>query len=230
MAEGVAEIERGAHAGLALVRRHDLGLVAARTLDGLGQRIRVAFQQPVQVLFEPDKKRRVADEAVLDDLGQPGREFTVGKRVERVGVDNHRARLVERADHVLAECMVHAGLAADRGVHLRQQRGRHLDERDTALIGRGGETGYVADHAAAEGDDRGLAVATVFEQRVEDAIQYCQRFVLFAIRQNHFDRVIALKMGAHLREIKRRHGCVRDDHRARTGDVTRQKLAARKQA
>ena len=51
--------------------------------------------------------------------------------------------------------MVDADLAADRAVHLRQQRRRHLHDRDAAQVGGRGEPGDVADHAAAEGDDRG---------------------------------------------------------------------------
>ena len=50
---------------------------------------------------------------------------------------------------------VHAGLAADRAVDLRQQRGRHLHERQAAQRGRRGEAGEIADHAAAQRDHRG---------------------------------------------------------------------------
>ena len=62
--------------------------------------------------------------------------------------------LVERADQVLAERMVDADLAADGAVDLREQRRRHVDERDAAQVGGRGESGHVADDAAADGDDR----------------------------------------------------------------------------
>jgi hypothetical protein len=61
---------------------------------------------------------------------------------------------VERADQVLAERMVDADLAADGAVDLRQQRRRHVHERDAAQERGGGEAGGVADDAAADGDDR----------------------------------------------------------------------------
>ncbi len=73
---------------------------------------------------------------------------------ETVRVDQHGARLMERADHVLSERVIDAGLPAHRRVDLRKQRRRHLHERHAALIDRRGETGEVADDAAAERDQR----------------------------------------------------------------------------
>ena len=46
--------------------------------------------------------------------------------------------------------MIDAGLAADGGIHLRQQRGRQLHESDAALVAGRRKPGQVADHAAAE--------------------------------------------------------------------------------
>jgi hypothetical protein len=102
---------------------------------------------------------------VLDHLGETGAQLPLRQRRERVRVGEHELRLVERADHVLAARMVDRGLAAHRRVDLREQRRRHLDERHAALVGRGGEAGEVADHAAAERHDRGVPVAAVREQR-----------------------------------------------------------------
>ena len=55
--------------------------------------------------------------------------------------------------------MVDAGLAAHRRIHLRQQRGRNLDEGHAAQIGRGRVAGDVADDAAAQRDQRCAAFA-----------------------------------------------------------------------
>ena len=46
------------------------------------------------------------------------------------------------------------GLAAERGVDLRQQRGGNLDDRNAAHENGGEKTGHVADNAAAEGHTR----------------------------------------------------------------------------
>ena len=48
--------------------------------------------------------------------------------------------------------VVDAGLAADGRIDHRQQRGRHHDERQAAVVRRGGEPREVADHAAADRD------------------------------------------------------------------------------
>ena len=79
--------------------------------------------------------------------------------------------------------MVDAGLAADRGVDLREQRRRHLHEVDAALVAGGGEAGHVADDAAAERDDAGVAVEAGGDQRVEDARDVAERLVLLAVGQ-----------------------------------------------
>jgi hypothetical protein len=188
MTEGMAQIEQGAHAALPFVGGDDFGLVAARTFDGIDQRRRLARQQPVNIFFEPEKKFRIANEPVFNDLGQAGAQFALWQRRQRIGIDDHRLRLVKRADHVLAERMIDPGLAADRRIDLRQQAGRDLHERHAALITGGGEPGHVADHAAAQGDDGGAPVATGREQRIENARQRRQRLMLFAVGQDDLDR------------------------------------------
>jgi hypothetical protein len=60
---------------------------------------------------------------------------------------------VERADEVLALGQVHGGLAANRGVDLRQQRGGRLHHRDAAVVDRGSEARGVADDATTECHD-----------------------------------------------------------------------------
>ena len=39
---------------------------------------------------------------------------------------------MKAAQQILARDQIHAGLAADRGVHLRQQRGGNLNHRNAA--------------------------------------------------------------------------------------------------
>ena len=72
------------------------------------------------------------------------------------------------ADQVLALRRVDSGLAADRGIHLRQQRGRHLHEIEAAADDRGGKTGEVADHAAAERDHEIVALDLGLDQFLAD--------------------------------------------------------------
>ena len=77
-------------------------------------------------------------------------------------------RLMEGADQVLAVRGVDRGLAADRGIDLRQQRGRHLHVVDAAAHGRGGKAGQIADHAAAERDHQVAAFDARGDDRLAD--------------------------------------------------------------
>ena len=115
--------------------------------------MRVAPQQLGQVTLQALEKRGVVNDAVFDDLGEAGAKLAPGQAGQRIQIAQHQARLVEGADEVLAGLQVHAHLAADGAVHLRQQRRGHLHERDAAQIGSGHEARQVAHHAAAERDD-----------------------------------------------------------------------------
>ena len=80
---------------------------------------------------------------------RPARSSRVGQRAQRVGIRDHRARLMKGADQILAARMIDPGLAAHRGIHLRQQRGGHLHVIDAPLVAGGREAGHVADDPAA---------------------------------------------------------------------------------
>ena len=62
--------------------------------------------------------------------------------------------------------MVDADLAADGAIDHRQQRGRHHQQRQAAVVGRGDEAGQVADDAAADRDDQRLAIGLQVGQAV----------------------------------------------------------------
>ena len=217
MAEGVAEVEDGAQPAFAFVLAHHPRLDLAAAAHGMGQRIGVARQQIVEVGFDPGEELDVGDRPVLDDLGQPGAQLAQRQRAQRVQVADHALRLVERADHVLADRVVDGGLAAHRRIHLRQQRGRHLHERHAAHVARGGKAGHVADHPAAQREEHGLAVAAVAEQAVEDQVERGPVLELLAVGQlQHRHRAVVRGQRAlQPRCIQRRHGGVADDQRLR---------------
>ncbi len=93
---------------------------------------------------------------------------------------------MERANHVLAAQVVDGGLAADRGVDLREQRGGHLHESDAALVDRRGEPGQVADHAAAQGDDQPVPAEARGEQGVDHLLHPPPALCLLAIGNHDF--------------------------------------------
>ena len=106
--------------------------------------------------------------------------------------------------------MIDAGLAADGGIHLRQQRGGHLHEGDAALVAGGGKAGHVADHAAAERDDAGVAREAVGDQHVEHARDVRERLVHLAVGQRHLDAAPRRERGGELGGVQRPDGGVGD--------------------
>ena len=124
-------------------------------------------------------------------------------------VDQHGARLVERADHVLAERMVDAGLAADGRVDLREQRRRHLHEGHAALVDRGRESGEVADDAAAERDQHRRALRAHLEEAGQDVLQRRPVLVRLAVRyQQRFVADAARPRGSRERAPANAHATV----------------------
>ena len=110
----------------------------------------------------------------------PSAKVASGRVASTAGVDQHQPRLVERADQVFALGKVYARLAADRGIHLRQQGGRNLAQRDAAQKGGGCKAGDVSHHAAAKGDDEVLARHSGRKQVMVDTLDRGEPFVFFA--------------------------------------------------
>ncbi len=126
------------------------------------------------------------------------RSGTRGRTTSRAlsGVGEHRDRLVERADQVLALGQVDPGLAADRGVDHRQQRGRHLHHVDATVVHRGGEAGGVADHPAAQRDHRVAAQQAPLRELPAQVVDGGERLVVFALAHEE-DLVRDARLGEH---------------------------------
>ena len=127
---------------------------------------------------------------------------------------------MEGTDQVLAAGKVDAGLAADRGVHLGEQRGRHLDEVDAALVAGGREPGDVADHSAAERDDHAVARDAPRNQRVLDGGEGVERLVPLAVGDDvGVDAGGIGERRAEPIEVQRSHRLVGDHEGVATADV-----------
>ena len=228
----MAEIEQRAHAAFALVERDNLRLVATGVLDGVRKGFGLTRDNALQVRLEPFKEVQVPDQAVFDDFGESGRKLPIRERREGVRISDDHEWLVERADHVLAEGMVDRGFAADCGIDLRKQRGRHLDERNAALINGCGKTGYVADYAAAERDQRRVALATMREQRIDYRVEGFPALVLFPLRHDDRHRAHTLRCEAR-RQLLEVKGCDRrigDDRGTLLGEARRKQSGLCQQA
>ena len=138
---------------------------------------------------------------------------------------------MEGADHVLAARVIDRGLAADRRVDLREQRGRDLQERDAALIDGGGKACEVAHDPAAQGDEQRVAPAACREQGVEDAFQHLPALGLFAIRNRHVNdaRASLLQTPGNFFQIEPCDDVIRDDRRATAAQIGPVELRALEQ-
>ena len=184
----VAEVELDPNSPLALVRGHDLDLRPGAALDELRQGPRLdrrarPRRQGRPFSLEEREDALVAEERVLDALAQRCPSLTRGQRRQERDVEHDGRRLVEGADEVLALGQVQAGLAADRGVDLGEQRRRQLDEWHAAQPGRGQEAGRVAQRAAATGDDRLAAFHAARGELTERRLVRTDRLCPLAARQ-----------------------------------------------
>ena len=126
---------------------------------------------------------------------------------------------MEGADQVLALPRVDAGLAADRGIDLGQQRGRHLHDADAAPQDAGGKAGQIADHAAAKRDDAIAPLDAKLEQAFAERRQHGEALARLAGADHGLAEKQALSIEARLQrpEIERRHIAVADHRAARAG-------------
>ena len=197
--------------GFALVGHDDSGLALARAYHCGAERVIVEVEQGGRVDFEPVEELGIVDEPVLHDLRKAGPYFTGIERRQRRRIADHAPRLVEGADEVLSAGKVDAGLAADRGVHLGEQSRRHLHKVDAALVGGGGESGDVADHASTEGNEHPVAGDPPFDQHVLDRGEGVQRLVLLSIPDNvRVDAVRVRERGKQTVKVERSHRFVGD--------------------
>ena len=92
---------------------------------------------------------------------------------------------MKHADEVFALGRVDGGFSADGGIHLCQQCGGDLCERDAALEHTGGKAGQIADHPAAQRNDKPAALHPGFEQCGAKAFQSRKAFRAFTGRQHN---------------------------------------------
>ena len=88
--ERMAEVEQRALALFTLVAADDCRLDLAGAHDDMGQGARLARQQRLQMRLEPLEELRIADQAVLDHLGEPGAQLPARQRAQRARVNTTR--------------------------------------------------------------------------------------------------------------------------------------------
>ena len=174
---------------LALVAADDLRLDLARAADDVRQGGRVARQQRLEVRLEPRRRTpRSQMRPYLMTSASPARSSRSRQASRACSVSASTAlRLVERADQVLAARVIDAGLAADGRIHLRQQRRRHLHERDAALVAGGAKPARSPTTPPPSASTAQSRAEAVGDQDIEHARSVGQRLVRLAVRQDDFD-------------------------------------------
>ena len=153
--------------------------------------------------FQPVEELMIAEQAVLDNFGVAAPDFARGQGFENVEVTQDQARLPEGADQVLALLVVDGCLAADRGIDLSQQRRGNLYEIDAALDDAGGESGQIANYAAAERNHQIPAVDLAGDQLTAEIFQRRESLGVLASRQHDLlaNYAFAIERGAQCRQM-----------------------------
>ena len=87
---------------------------------------------------------------------------------------------MEGSNEVFSTGVVHAGFAANRGIHHGQQGGWNLNHTDAPQPCGRGESRHVSDHPASESQHQRAAFQLPRERRVMDFRNGCGGFLVFS--------------------------------------------------
>jgi hypothetical protein len=192
---------------------------SCRRRDHIGQRGRIARQQRRRVDLE------VVDQCVLRDLTEATAVLTLGQRGQYVRVRDDRARLVERADEILAFGQIHAGLATDGRVDHREQRRRYLNDIDAPVVRGGREAGRVPDNSTTTREHDVAPQQTPLCELATQSFDGRERLVLFAVAHQEGRVVDTRRRDRVGRDRRARNAGLRDDRNApATRDETAETL------
>ena len=166
----MAQIEQRPFACFALITCHHLGFMRTGLMHRLRQQGFIPLHQPFGMLLQPAEEGLVTDQTVFNDFRHARRHFARRQGIQRIQIGQHQFGLIKRTNHVLAQRMVDSGLAAYRGIHLREQGGRHLNKGGPALIAGCGKTDQISNDAPAQRNERGATLAAVRQQGIKHRI------------------------------------------------------------
>ena len=124
--ECMPEIENFAQARLALILAHHAALNLHISRDKKAERATIPPKDLFHALLQNREHRRIRDDGVLDDLRESAAEFTIGECAQQLWIGEDQLGRIKRSDQVLPLGEIDAGFAADRTVHLRDERRRNV--------------------------------------------------------------------------------------------------------
>ena len=168
MAKGMPKVEQRTLSLLRFVGGDDarLGRAADRDRFGPGWS---ASEHVAPVQFQKLEKAAVANEPILDDLGEAGAKIALAEGIEARGVGQHQRRLMKSADEVLSVRRIDSSLAAHAGVDLSEQRRRNLHQAQAPTHCRSAKSREIADHSPAKRNDNISTFDARLDQRIGDA-------------------------------------------------------------
>ena len=185
-----------------------------RNVGGHDPGKKVKIKQFVRIFFQRIENFRT-ERAVFDDLAQSAADLPQGKRAQESAVHQHAARLTERAHKVFDPVEIDGGLSADGGIHLREERGGHLNAGDAAHIQRRRKSAHITHDAAAQAHERIRAVHLRLRHGGEQCKQRFGRLVFLARRHHVHGR--SRKISPDRFAIQRIYVGVGKDHCRRRG-------------
>ena len=140
------------------------------------ERGRVSREDRRRVSLQHVQELDVQRQAVLRHLRQSRAEVSSLDGCASVSTSATTSRGCENVPtRFLPSGRLTAGLAADRRVDLRQQRGRHLDERHAAHVRRGDEPGEIADRSPSQRDHRVVPMRLLRRELMQQRLVDLQR-------------------------------------------------------
>ena len=185
VAKRVSQVQDSPQPRLALVAAHNVYLHVDRLQQDRLEGFRVARAKRVKPRLELEKESGAVKDGVLHNFIQPGAKSAGIERSEYDRVRQHQPRRVKSAHQVLHRSHVDRGLPAHRAVDLRDYGGRRLHAVDAPHVGGRNKASHIADHAAPEGDEQGVAVRAAFEKLGGDMFHHLQGFRSLARRHQY---------------------------------------------
>jgi hypothetical protein len=190
MGEAMAQVEqRPLPRPVGNIPRNDPRLRPNRRADRLLPEIAMRGKHAAAVGLAPGEKCGIVDQAIFDDLGVTGPHLALVERVEEGRIGHNQRGLMKCPDQILFTEGVDRGLAADRAVGLRQEGGRHVDDRAPPLEQGCGEPGDIADASAAQCNYRRVARYILFGKGSEKRPENIPVFRRFPLRNQDGIRI-----------------------------------------